>query len=112
MPTLVEKQIRALADNYLRHGGKQSRRKRVDRLCLACGWIAQKFKINDIHQIGRKQVWGFYQENAHLKQKTLAEYGYAFHLLWEMLGRTGEPPFPQTKKSPTAAPNETQLPKV
>ena len=38
-PTLATA-LRQLAHGYVRKGGKQSRRKRVDRLCLALDWIA------------------------------------------------------------------------
>ena len=92
----LEKAVRRMAHEYVRHGGKQSRRKRVDRLCLALDWIAREFPAcRGLQQIGRKQVWQFYAAHNHLSEKTLAEYGYAFRLLWELLGRTGEPPWPK-----------------
>ena len=94
-PTLATT-LRQLAHGYVRKGGKQSRRKRVDRLCLALDWIAQAFPAcKGLQQVGRKQVWQFYAAHNHLSEKTLAEYGYAFRLLWELLGRTGEPPWPK-----------------
>jgi hypothetical protein len=94
--------LRQLAHNYVRKGGKQSRRKRVDRLCLALDWIAQEFPAcRGLEQIGRKHVWRFYQTHSHLSEKTLAEYGYAFRLLWELLGRAGESPWPKTPESAT-----------
>lgn len=96
-PTLATA-LRQLAHDYVRKGGKQSRRKRVDRLCLALDWIAQEFPAcRGLQQVGRKQVWQFYQTHSHLSEKTLAEYGYAFRLLWDLLGRTGEPPWPKTE---------------
>ena len=92
----LEKAVRRMAHAYVRHGGKQSRRKRVDRLCLAMDWIAREFPAcRGLQQIGRKQVWHFYAAHNHLSEKTLTEYGYAFRLLWELLGRTGEPPWPK-----------------
>ena len=100
-PTLATA-LRQLAHGYVRKGGKQSRRKRVDRLCLALDWIAQEFPVcRGLQQIGRKQVWGFYQAHSQLSEKTLFEYGYAFRLLWELLGRTGEPPWPKVPESVT-----------
>lgn len=104
----LEQAVRRMAHEYVRHGGKQSRRKRVDRLCLALGWIAREFPAcRGLQQIGRKQVWQFYAAHNHLSEKTLAEYGYAFRLFWELLGRTGEPPWPKASASgaePTATP--------
>ena len=98
----LEQAVRRMAHEYVRHGGKQSRRKRVDRLCLALDWIAREFPAcRGLQQIGRKQVWQFYQANSHLSANTLAEYGYAFRLLWELLGRTGEPPWPKVPESVT-----------
>lgn len=86
---------RRLAHEYVRHGGKQNRRKRVDRLCLALDWIAQAFPgCRGLDQVGRKQVWTFYEAHEHWSAKTLAEYGYAFRLLWHFLQRSGEPPWP------------------
>lgn len=97
----VESQIRQLAHSYLRHGGKQNRKKRVDRLCNACKWIAKTFRITDIRQIGRRQVWEFYAASSTLKEKTLLEYFYSFELLWRLLQRAGEPPRPKDRLAPT-----------
>ena len=91
----LEYAARQLAHVYVRKGGKQSRRKRVDRLCLALRWIGTAFPAcRGLDQVGRRQVWQFYAAHGHLSAKTLAEYGYAFRLLWELLGRSGEPPWP------------------
>jgi hypothetical protein len=50
----LEKAVRRMAHEYVRHGGKQSRRKRVDRLCLALDWIAREFPAcRGLQQIGR-----------------------------------------------------------
>ncbi len=100
MHITVEMQIRRLAHDYLRHGGKQSRSKRVGRLCGACSWIAREFRINEISQIGRRQVWSFYEVNCALKEKTILEYFYAFQLLWILLQREGEPPRPKNRLTP------------
>lgn len=100
-PTLAGA-LRQLAHEYVRKGGKRSRRKRVDRLCLSLDWIAKEFPAcRGLEQIGRKQVWKFYEAHGHLSDKTLAEYGYAFRLLWLILGRTGEPPWPKVSSSVT-----------
>lgn len=98
MPIMVESQIRSHAHTYLRHGGKQSRGKRVDRLCNACRWISVNFRVNDIRQIGRGQVWSYYNAHGHLTDKTLLEHYYAFVLHWNLLGRSGKPPRPQCNK--------------
>jgi hypothetical protein len=91
----LECAARQLAHGYVRKGGKQSRRKRVDRLCLALRWISAAFPAcRGLDQVGRKQVWQFYAAHGHLSAKTLAEYGYAFRLLWELLDRKGVPPWP------------------
>jgi hypothetical protein len=99
MLTSVDKTLadaaRRRAHEYVRHGGKQNRRKRLDRLCLALDWISREYPAcRGLDQVGRKQVWWFYAAHGHLAPKTLAEYGYAFRLLWQLLGRAGEPPFP------------------
>jgi hypothetical protein len=59
-------------------------------------------------QIGRKQAWSFYEAHGHLALKTLAEYGHAFRLLWELLRRPGEPPWPKSKGSESGLPADEQ----
>ena len=104
-PTLTS-EARQLAHGYVRKGGKQSRRKRVDRLCLALRWIGTAFPAcRGLDQVGRKQVWQFYAAHGHLSAKTLAEYGYAFRLLWELLERKGVPPWP-TAEEPKPRPED------
>lgn len=89
---------REQAHGYVRKGGKENRRKQVNRLCLALDWIAAEFPgCKGLDQIGRKQVWKFYEAHAQLAPKTLNDYGYAFRLLWELLSRTGDPPFPSAR---------------
>jgi hypothetical protein len=100
----LENAARHLAHGYVRKGGKQSRRKRVDRLCLALRWIGAAFPAcRGLDQVGRKQVWQFYAAHGHLSAKTLAEYGYAFRLLWELLERKGVPPWPVDELSSSPA---------
>jgi hypothetical protein len=89
-------QVRDLAQPYLCAKENQGRAKRVGRLQRAVGWIERHFRAcRGLDQIGRKQVWSFYEAHGHLAPKTLAEYGYAFRLLWELLRRPGEPPWPK-----------------
>lgn len=111
MPISVDRTLadtaRRHAHEYVRKGGKQNRRKRLDRLCLALDWISREFPAcRGLDQIGRKQVWRFYAAHAHLAPKTLAEYGYAFRLLWQLLGRVGEPPFPGLPARAATAPSK------
>lgn len=98
MRTLAD-QVRTLSHEYVRHGSKASRRKRVTRLCNAVTWIATRFPMcRRVEQIGRKQIWHYYAAHTHLTPKTLQEYEYAFQLLWELLNRRGQPPSPLSEE--------------
>ncbi len=109
-PTLAA-ELRRLAHDYVRKGGKQNRRKRVDRLCIALDWIATEFPAcRGLEQIGRKQVWRFYEAHGHLSIKTLSEYAYAFRLLWELLGRVGKPPWPKALASQSVTEKQANIP--
>ena len=99
MRTTVEGQIRKLGHEYVRHGSKNNRKKQLNRLSSACRWIADTFRIGDVRQIGRRQIWGFYDAHAHMTYKTLLAYFYAFDLLWQLLERNGSPPRPSIRNA-------------
>ncbi len=101
-PKSIHDQIIFLSSEYLRHGGKESRKKRVNRLIIIAEAIKDKFLINDLRQIGQRQLkW----HDEQLRQsgrsfKTRLEYWYASCNLWTWLGRSGQPkkPFQTHKK--------------
>ena len=92
----LDAQIEEAANTYLRHGGKTSRRKQVERLKKAIRECAQRWQLNSIHQIGKKHVRWFDEQMVRqgLSAKTRQEYFYAWSLLWEWLGRKSFPPKP------------------
>ena len=91
----MEKWIRDRVDVYLRHGGKTSRRATVRRLIGILAVVRQ-------HEAGVRRSpqggWGhlhrYRARHDHLAAPTLRDRWYALALLWELLGRSGEPPRP------------------
>lgn len=78
-------------NTYARRGGKTSRRRQVARVRQFIKFCRNQ-GIREPGQIGKRQVWSWYQE-ADLAPTTLRDRYYAVCLLWEWLGR-GEPPKP------------------
>lgn len=76
-------------------------------LSKALDWVAAAYpECRGLHQVGRKQVWKFYEAHGHLTATELTEYALAFKRLWQWLGRTGKPPSP--KAAATPAPNKAK----
>lgn len=90
-------QVLDLAGVYLRHGGKQWRRKQIQELTGAVEMVCERFRINDVRQIGKKQVrWHFEQlRQSGYGDKTIQNYYRAWKLLWNEMGRIGDPPRPK-----------------
>lgn len=90
---MIEIWVHQRADHYLRHGGKTHRRQTV-RVLVS---VLTEIRLHDgcaPGQIGRRQIIGYYRRHAHLSPATLRRHHAAICLLWDFLGRTGEPPRP------------------
>ncbi|WP_393936849.1 hypothetical protein [Aeromonas rivipollensis] len=89
----MEKWIEQRADQYRRHGGKTSRRRTVARLIAICQDIERHEQgIRQPPQIGRAHLHRYWARHADLAPTTQRDHWYAMRLLWDFLGRTGEPP--------------------
>ena len=85
----------ARTDSYLRHGGKRNRRDTVRTLIH----ILDEIRTHESclpGQIGRRQIIGYYKRQT-LSAATLKRHYAAICLLWQLLGRSGEPPRPPQK---------------
>lgn len=92
----MEKWVRERAHVYVRHGGKTARRAMVKRLIAALSDIAAREQgVSQPSQVGRAHIHRYYARQSHLSSTTLRDHFYAFRLLWELLGRPGEPPRPK-----------------
>lgn len=87
--------VRQRADTYLRHGGKTHRRDTVQVLISMLHEIHAHEQGCPPEQIGWRQISGYNRRHAHLSPATLRRHQAAVALLWEWLGRTGEPPKPR-----------------
>lgn len=93
----LQQQILLLANVYLRHGSKASRRKQVQRLIKAVEVVGVKYNLTDVRQVGKRQVhWWDEQLRQHSRSaKTRMNYWRAWNLLWHWLGYKGQPPKPR-----------------
>ncbi len=90
---MSETWVRARADGYLRQGGKTNRRDTVRVLVR----ILDEIRAHEgclPGQIGRRQIVGYYKRQQQLSASTLRRHHAAICLLWDWLGRAGEPPRP------------------
>jgi hypothetical protein len=80
---------------HCRKGGKTSRRRQADRLrqfldfCRSTG-------VKAPDQVGRRHVYEWYESLPSAAPATLRDRYYAVRLLWEILGRAGDPPKPRS----------------
>ncbi len=72
-------------------GGKTARGRQIRRVEAFVRWCGC-----DPRQIGRGHVHRFFAAHAHAAS-TQRDYWYAIKLLWQALGRPGEPPKPVTR---------------
>ena len=87
--------ILARVDVFLRHGGKTNRRAMVQRLIKICEEIqSYEAGVKLLPQIGRAHIHRYWRRQQRLSPVTLRDHFYALRLLWDLLGRTGEPPRP------------------
>lgn len=89
----AEAWVRARADSYLRQGGKTNRRDTVRVLVRILDEI-QAHEGCLPGQIGRRQIIGYYKRQQ-IAAATLRRHHAAICLLWDWLGRAGEPPRPK-----------------
>ena len=91
----MKKWVIERADIYLRHGGKTSRRAMVQRLITICEEIqSYEAGVKLPPQIGKAHIHRYWHRQQRLSPVTLRDHFYALRLLWDLLGRTGEPPRP------------------
>jgi hypothetical protein len=81
---------------YRSKGGKRWRKEQFSKLITRCSQIFTRFNIHRLEQIGKKQIlW----HDEQLRQvgradKTRMSYFHATVHLWEVLGRSNQPPRP------------------
>ena len=96
-PKNLREEVYEYASVYIRHAGKEGRKKQVTRLINALVEIKQKYSIESIHQVGRRHVHWWDEQLVKQKRssRTREAYWYGFKLLWKWLNRNGEPPRPK-----------------
>lgn len=91
----MEKWVRERVDVYLRHGGKTSRRATVKRLLSILDDLSRnEHGVELPPQVGRAHLHRYWARHNDLAATTLRDHWYAMGLLWQLLGRSGEPPRP------------------
>ena len=85
--------VNHLLHTYKRTGAKSYRRKQVKRLMFMLNNIIQHEKnpTLQLHQLGRKQIIGFWRRHQHLSESTKNEYWRIVEILFEHLGKPSPP---------------------
>lgn len=99
MTPKTHRTVISLMHSYKRTGSKVYRKKQVSRLMSMLNNIFEHEQIqtNELQQLGRKQMIGFWRRHEHLSEKTRKEYWLISHLLFEQLGKRS-PPKPNKSK--------------
>lgn len=85
---MISMKLRHRLNQYGAKGGKTSRRrqvKRIQRFIIWCGCQPE--------QIGKRHVHKFFAHHQ-FAPTTERGYWYAIRLLWQLIGRKGDPPWP------------------
>jgi len=90
----LEREIRALTHDFVRHGGKTNRRKQRERM-LSFAKFAAASGAPAMKEVGKKHVIAFYREHRDRKESTKYAYHLAIRKLWKLAGKPSEPPTPR-----------------
>jgi hypothetical protein len=93
MPILA-KQAEKFFMNYVRGGGKQNRKKQVDRIIEFLNWVESTETVISLYGIGKRQVIGFWKSHRNLSDATAYKYWLGICKLWEWLEKHEKPPKP------------------
>lgn len=72
----IEEQVWTLAGAYVRHGGKGNRKRQVKRLVTACVAAAERWRIADVRQIGKRHVRWFDEQLRHEERSLRTRENY------------------------------------
>lgn len=80
--------------DHVRGGGKESRKKEVQRIIEFLDWAESTEKVISLHGLGQKHVIGFWKAHRELSEKTAYKYWLGLSKLWEWIGKHSAPPKP------------------
>jgi hypothetical protein len=86
-------EVKKLTNAYARKGGKDNRRQQRARMIAFAGFCATQ-GANSLGQIGKNHVIQYWKYNRNLAESTAYSHWLAIRKLWELAGKTGEPPKP------------------
>lgn len=89
-------EIKALANAYVRKGGKENRKQQRARM-IAFAAYAATMGAYSIGQIGKAHVIQYWKANRHLADPTLYNHWRAVCILWGLAGKSGPPSKPRYK---------------
>ena len=96
----IEQWVKDRTHSYVRHGGKQHRKRVIELLIKILKEIIQAERgVCSPNQIGKAHIHRHYARHKHFADRTLQDRYYALKLFWELLKRSGNPPKPITTRS-------------
>jgi hypothetical protein len=89
--------VYAMTHDYVRKGGKRNRNQQRNRILEFVKFI-EKRGVCSLGQIGERHVIQYWKKNRNLSDATLYSHWLAIRVLWELCGKSGEPPKPWYQK--------------
>jgi len=90
----ISNEIKHKINKYKAKGGKTNRERVIYRINTFLNFCKKNGKTTP-HEIGKKDVYQFFNKNKNLKNTTKRDYYYAIRALWlHVLNRPNDPPYP------------------
>ncbi len=86
-------QVQALAQGYVRKGGKTNRRQQAARM-VAFARFCELQGATEISGVGARHAIRYWRRHRDLSPATLYNHHRALCVLWELAGKAGKPPAP------------------
>lgn len=75
-------------------GGKLNRKRTIYRLNTFLNFCSKNRGKTTPYEVGKKDVHLFFKNKSNLTQSTKRDYWYSIRVLWNILNRPSDPPWP------------------
>lgn len=89
----ILREVELLTREYVRKGGKNNRRQQRARMLAFALFCAEQGQ-NSLGQIGKAHVISYWKATRHLSDTTRYSHWRALVKLWQLSGKTEQPPTP------------------
>lgn len=94
----LEIEVERLTHAYAAKGGSDNTKQQRSRM-LAFARRCEQLGAHSMAQVGKGHVIKWWKEHRHLADRTLYEHHRALSILWQLAGKSGQPPEPWYRPS-------------